>query len=93
VATAVAKDTIVIGSDKADITAFAGFKTIVLERGEEYAAGVLCLDERHVLADIRYRTALSTMRRAGIAVESIDLYDFTKLGLTPSMLALVLRRE
>lgn len=93
VAGAVARDTIVVGDGAADLAAFEGFKTIVLERGEERAAGALCLDERHVLADIRYRTALSQMRRAGIAVEAIDLYEFTKIGLTPSMLALVLKRE
>jgi len=93
VATAVAPDTIVVGADKADAAAFAGFKTVVLARGEEAAAGALLLDERHVVADIRYKTALSAMRRAGIAVEAIDLYDFTKLGLTPSMLTLALRRE
>jgi dimethylargininase len=93
VAGAVASDTIVLGGDMADASAFAGFRTIVLERGEEQAAGVLCLDERHVLADIRYRTALATMRRAGVAVEAIDLYDFGKVGLTPSMLTLALRRE
>jgi dimethylargininase len=93
VATAVAPDTIVVGEDKADPSAFAGFKTVVLPRGEEQAAGALLLDERHVIADIRYRTALGTMRRAGIGVEAIDLYEFTKLGLTPSMLTLALRRE
>jgi len=93
VASAVAPDTIVLGGDKADASAFAGFKTIVLERGEELGAGVLCLGERHVLADLRYRTALSIMRRAGIGVEAIDLYDFTKVGITPSMLALILRRD
>jgi dimethylargininase len=93
VVSAVAPDTIILGADKADPAAFAGFKTVVLARGEEHAAGALLLDERHVLADIRYRTALSTMRRAGINVEAIDLYEFTKLGLTPSMLTLALRRE
>lgn len=93
VACAVAPDTVVLGGDKADASAFAGFKTIVLERGEELGAGVLCLDERHVIADIRYRTSLSIMRRAGIGVESIDLYDFTKIGVTPAMLALVVRRD
>jgi N-dimethylarginine dimethylaminohydrolase len=93
VAGAVSPDTIVLGTDKVDVAAFAGFRTILLERGEAQAAGVLVLDERHVLADIRYRTALATMRRAGIAVEAIDLYEFGKLGITPSMLTLVLRRE
>lgn len=93
VAGAVAPDTIVLGADKADAAAFAGYKTIVLERGEELAAGALCLGERHVLADVRYRTALAQMRRRGITVEAIDLYEFTKVGLTPSMLTLVLKRE
>lgn len=93
VAGAVASDTIVLGADKADASAFAGFNTIVLDRGEELAAGALCLDDRHVLTDVRFRTALGQMRRAGISVEAIDLYEFTKLGLTPSMLALVLKRE
>lgn len=93
VAGAVAPDTILLGAGKADPEAFSGFKTIVLERGEELAAGVLVLDERHVIAEVRYRTALSQMRRAGVTVEAIDLYEFTKIGLTPSMLALVLKRE
>ena len=93
VVSAVAPDTIVLGGDKADAAAFSGFRTIVLELGEELGAGVLCLDERHVVADIRYRTSLSILRRAGIGVEAIDLYDFTKIGITPSMLALVLRRD
>lgn len=88
----VAKDLVVIGGASVDPAVFEGFRTIVLDRGEEQGAGVLCLDERHVLADVRYRTALSQMRRAGITVESIDLYEFTKMGITPSMLALVLKR-
>lgn len=90
---AVAADTIVVGAGKVDLAAFEGFRTIVLQRGEEQAAGVLPLGERHVIAEIRFRTALATMRRAGITVEALDLYEFTKLGLTPSMLALALRRE
>jgi len=93
VAGAVAHDTIVLGADKLDAAAFAGFRTIALERGEEQGAGVLVLNERHVLSDLRYRTAFSTMRRAGITVEALDLYEFTKLGITPSMLVLALRRE
>jgi len=93
VAGVVAEDAVVIAADKIDATAFGGFRTIVLERGEAQAGGVLTLDESHVLTDIRYRTAFSRMRSAGIRVEAIDLYDFTKLGMTPSMLVLALRRE
>ncbi len=93
VAGAISRDTIVLAADKVDPAPFAGFNTIVLERGEELAAGVLCLDDGHVLADIRFRTALRAMRRAGIAVDSIDLYDFYKIGITPSMLVLALKRD
>ena len=93
VAGAAASDTIVIGGDKVDHEAFAGFKTIVLALGEEQAAGVLPIDDGHVIAEIRFRTALAAMRAAGIVVEAIDLYEFTKLGLTPSMLTLAIRRE
>jgi N-dimethylarginine dimethylaminohydrolase len=93
VAGAVAEDVIVLAPDKVNVDAFEGFRTIALERGEEQAAGVLTLGERHVIAEIRFRTALSAMRRAGVTVEALDLYEFTKLGITPSMLALALRRE
>lgn len=85
--------TVVIAPEKLDASAFEGFETITLPRGEEAAAGVLCLGDRHVIADVRYRTALQRMRRAGITVEGIDLYEFEKLGLTPSMLVLPLRRD
>jgi dimethylargininase len=93
VAGAVGKNTILLGADKVDMEAFSGFRTIALELGESQAAGVLPLGDGHVLADLRFRTGLWTMRRAGITVEAIDLYEFTKLGLTPSMLTLALRRE
>lgn len=93
VAAAAACDTIVLAPDKVDPAPFADFKTIVLERGEELAAGVLCLDDGHVLADIRFRTSLHAMRRAGIRVDAIDLYDFNKAGVTPSMLTLPLKRD
>ena len=93
VASAVANDTVVLAADKVDAAAFAGFKTIVLERGEENAAGVIVLGEHHVIADVRYRTALRIMRKAGIVVEGIDLYDFEKVGITPAMLVLALKRD
>jgi len=93
VAGAVSKDTILLAADKVDPAPFARFRTIVLERGEEFAAGLLCLDDGHVIADIRFRTALKTLRRAGIAVDALDLYDFYKAGITPSMLVLPLKRD
>jgi len=90
---AIAKDTVVIAADGVDRSAFDGLRTIVLERGEEMAAGVLPIGDKHVIADIRFRTALASMRRAGITVEAIDLYEYGKIGLTPSMLALALKRS
>jgi dimethylargininase len=93
VAGAISAETIVVGTGKADPDAFAGFRTIELALGEAQAAGVLVMSDGHVIADIRFRTALAAMRRAGVSVEAIDLYEFTKLGLTPSMLTLALRRE
>lgn len=93
VAGAVSAETIVIGTGKVDPAAFGRFRTIEVELGETQAAGVLVLSDGHVIADIRFRTALASMRRAGVSVEAIDLYEFAKLGLTPSMLTLALRRE
>jgi dimethylargininase len=93
VAAAVARDTVVIAPDKVDAAAFKGFRTIELERGEDRAAGVVVLGEHHVIADVRYRTSLARMRKAGIVVEGIDLYDFEKVGITPSLLALALKRD
>ena len=93
VAGAISHDTVVLGGDRVDRAAFQGFRTIVLERGEELAAGVIPIGDRHVIADIRYRTALTAMRRAGVTVEAIDLYDFGKIGLTPATLVLALKRE
>jgi dimethylargininase len=93
VAGAVAKDTVVLAAGAVDPAAFAGFTTIVVERGEDLAAGLLPLGERHVIAEMRYRTSLRALRKAGVSVESIDLYEFTKIGITPSMLVLALKRD
>jgi dimethylargininase len=93
VAAAVARDTIVLSPDKVDTSAFDGFHLIELERGEDRAGGVLCIGERHVISGMRYRTSLARMRKAGIVVEGIDLYDFEKVGITPSLLALAFRRD
>ncbi len=93
VVSAVAKDTVIIAPDSADPSAFNGFNVITVNLGEEMAAGVICLGERHVIADVRYRTALVRMRKAGLVVEGIDLYDFEKIGITPSHLVLALKRD
>ena len=41
----------------------------------------------------RERTALKVMRKAGLVVEGIDLYDFEKVGIAPGALALALKRD
>ncbi|MEO7202082.1 MAG: hypothetical protein ABI431_04940 [Candidatus Tumulicola sp.] len=89
----IANDRLVIAPDCVDRSAFDGFKVVELERGEELGAGVLCIGEGHVISDIRFRTSLRALRRAGATVESLDLYEFYKLGITPSMLALALKRD
>jgi dimethylargininase len=93
VASALDEATLVVACDKVDMQALEGFKSIVLERGEELGAGVIGLGERHVIASVRYRTALLVLRRAGITVEGIDLYDFEKAGIAASLLVLPIRRD
>jgi dimethylargininase len=93
VASALDEETLVIARDKLDLQAFDGFKSVVLERGEELGAGVIALGERHIIASVRYRTALLTLRRSGITVEGIDLYDFEKAGIAASLLVLPIRRD
>ncbi|HEY3677022.1 MAG TPA: hypothetical protein VGK84_13625 [Candidatus Tumulicola sp.] len=93
VAGVVSNDTVVIAPDRVDRAAFAGFKIVELERGEDLGAGVLCLGDGHVISDIRFRTSLRLLRKAGATVEALDLYEFYKLGITPSMLALALKRD
>ena len=88
-----ANDMLVIATDCVDRALFEGFKIVELERGEELGAGVLCLGERHVISDIRFRTSLRMLRKAGVTVEALDLYEFYKLGITPSMLAMALKRD
>jgi dimethylargininase len=88
-----ANDMVAFAPDRIDRALFDGLKIVELERGEELAAGVMCLGERHVISDIRFRTSLRAIRKAGVTVEALDLYEFYKLGITPSMLALALKRD
>lgn len=92
VAAAVARDTVVLGGDFVDAAAFSGFKTVVAPAGQELGAGVLNLGEHHVLADVRFPGAIDALRERGITVEAIDLHDFSRVGLTPSLLAVDVKR-
>lgn len=90
---AVAADTVVLAADGLDASAFGAFKTITLDRGESLGAGVLCLSDGHAIMDNRYRTSQAKLSQAGITVEAIDLYEFTKIGIAPSQLVLALKRD
>ena len=85
--------TIAFVDDAVDASAFAGLQRIVLPRGEERAAGLMLLNERHALVDLRYRESLRILSRAGVSLECFDCYEFTKIGMTPSSLVLAVARS
>lgn len=93
VANAVATDTLVIAANRVDAAAFAGFRLVELELGQELGAGAFPLGERRALADLRYRATLQALKKNRIAVEAIDLYDFGRIGLVPSRLILATKRS
>jgi dimethylargininase len=93
VAGVLSSDTVALAAPaQLDHDAFAGFNRIVAPLGDEFGAGVLNIGEHHVLADVRYPRVIDMMRKRGIVVEAIDLYDFGRVGITPSMLAVDLKR-
>jgi hypothetical protein len=53
---------------------------------------VLALGNRRVLANLRFRETTPLLRKAKFTVESIDLWEFGKIGATPSVMALALKR-
>ena len=93
VASAVAGDTVVIATSCVDPAAFAGYTTIAAPPGEELGAGVLNLGDHHVLADVRFPATIDVLRARGVTVEAIDLHDFGRVGITPSLLAIDLKRS
>lgn len=92
VATFVDRTTIVIAPGVVDASAFGDVSHIDVPRGEDYGAGVVTLAPRRVLANLRFRTVLPILRRAKVGVEAIDLWEFGKLGVTPSTMVLALKR-
>lgn len=91
VAGALAHDTVAIAPRYVDAGAFAGFRTVSIE-ADERGAGVLNVSDHHVIADMRYPRAAAAIRKAGIAVDAIDLHDFGRIGISPGMLAVDLKR-
>ncbi len=75
-----------------DVRAFEGLRLFEVPRGEDYGAGVLALGPKRVLANLRFRQTLPLLRKAKIAVDAIDLWEFGKIGATPSLLVLPLQR-
>jgi dimethylargininase len=93
VATFIDRDAVLIAPAFADPAAFDGLQTIEVPRGEDFAAGVLALGGRRVIANLRFRTVLGILRKAKFAVDAIDMWEFGKIGATPSLLALALQRR
>jgi dimethylargininase len=93
VATFLDAGTVVVASGLVDQQAFAGAQKIEAPRGEDYGAGVLTLGNRGVLANLRFRETIPLLRKAKFAVDAIDLWEFGKLGITPSSLALSIKRD
>lgn len=92
VASLVAPGTVLLAPRLVDAAAFAGFERLEAPPGEDYAAGVLALGNRRVLANLRFRQTIPLLRKAKIAVDAIDLWEFGKIGATPNSLVLALRR-
>lgn len=83
---------VVLATEKLDREAFKDLSVIAVTRGDELGAGVLNIGERHVLADVRFPRVIDGLRDSGTRVEAIDLYNFGRIGLTPSTLVLDIRR-
>ena len=92
VASIIESKTIVVASGLVDAAAFGGFDRIDVPRGEDYAAGVLGIGNRRILANLRFREALPLLRKAKTIVDAIDVWEFGKVGATPSSMVLALKR-
>ncbi|TAM76824.1 hypothetical protein EPN44_04490 [bacterium] len=69
-----------------------GVELVALPPDLAPAAGCLTLAPRLVVMDLRNAAACAILKRAKIAVEAVDLYDFARAGAGPWALALPLRR-
>jgi len=93
VASLVGTQTVLYASGLIDGTAFADLEKIEAPRGEDYGAGVLTLGDKRVLANLRFRETIPLLRKAKVSVDAIDLWEFGKIGATPSSMALALKRD
>jgi dimethylargininase len=67
--------------------AFAGFETIPIPEGEEYAANCVLVNERVLLA-AGYRRTEGLLRRLGYSVLTLDVSEFRKMDGGLSCLSL-----
>jgi dimethylargininase len=93
VAALIDAQTILFAAGLLDGDAFAGLQRLEAPRGEDYGAGVLALGGRRVLANLRFRETIPLLRKAKFSVDALDLWEFGKVGATPSSLALALKRD
>jgi len=93
VAAFVDRELVVIGGDAIDPAIFADVEVLVLPVGEELAAGLFVLDRRRVVANLRFRESPALLRKARISLESLDLWEFGKVGIAPGGLVLPLERR
>jgi dimethylargininase len=92
VASIIDAKTIVAAAGLVDVSAFSGLDCIDVPRGEDYAAGVLALGNRRILANLRFRETLPRLRKSKVIVDAIDVWEFGKVGATPSSMVLALKR-
>jgi N-dimethylarginine dimethylaminohydrolase len=88
----VGAETVVAAPEKVDLVPATGMKIVEVPRGEELAAGVFALGERRIIANLRFRESVKLLRKAKIAVEAIDLWEFGKAGFGPFSLVLAVKR-
>ncbi len=92
VASIIDAKTVVAAAGLIDVSAFAGLTCIDVPRGEDYAAGVLALGNKRILANLRFRESLPLLRKSKAIVDAIDVWEFGKVGATPSSMVLALKR-
>jgi dimethylargininase len=92
VAALVDANAIVCASAVLDAERFAGLERIDVPSGEDYAAGLLVIGRRRVITNLRFRETIPRLRAAKIFVDAIDLWEFGKIGATPSSLILPIKR-
>jgi dimethylargininase len=81
--------TLIVSAERVHTGAFAGLNIMPVEPGEDYGAGVLNVSPQRAIVNVRFRGVVAVLRKAGIVADSIDLWEFGKAGITPSLLALL----